>query len=381
MKIPKYLLFAILFYIPQSFADVQSISKKCASSFFKMQEMTSKAGKQVLEKTSQMVGQAKQIAQNPKPALNQAKETAVASVKKGRQITASAVEQATGMAKQAGSAVANQTKQAVQDPQTTLNQVKETVEKGRQITASAVEQATGMAKQAGSAVAKQTKQTVQDPKTSLNQARETASTGAEKGKQIAVAVTQGTAHAVTHPKETLENAMQATGTFAGQIKSGFEQAKSQKDQSETSIDHLNVSQRVIDVLKQAGIDSIEKLSSYSDAQLLDISGFGPKALEEMQNKVTRRERFTNEFMHGTARHYQGGLITNDLDLLSTRSLNVLRHHGIESIAQLIQYTSEEFRKLDRVGPVTFNNIQTFIDVLGLKFAGSSQNPANVHTNL
>ena len=248
MKISKYLLFAVLFYIPQSFADVQSISKKCASSFFKMQETAVNVGKQVVEKTSQVVGQAKQIAQNPKPALNQAKETAVASAKKGRQITASAVEQATGMAKQAGSAVANQTKQAVQDPKTALNQVKETavasVEKGRQITASAVEQATDMAKQAGSAVAKQTKQTVQDPKTALNQARETASTGAEKGKQIAVSTVQGATHAVIHPKETLENAMQATSAFAGQVKEGFEQARNiqilqkwSEDHNEFEIDH------------------------------------------------------------------------------------------------------------------------------------------------
>ena len=59
----------------------------------------------------------------------------------------------------------------------------------------------------------------------------------------------------------------------------------QVDDSMPPIEELELSARSFNCLKREGIDTVGKLITYSEQDLLDIKNFGQKSIEEVKEKL------------------------------------------------------------------------------------------------
>lgn len=55
-----------------------------------------------------------------------------------------------------------------------------------------------------------------------------------------------------------------------------------------SIDELELTTRAYNVLKRAGIDTVEKLDSISDSELLRIRNLNQKCLSDIREKLKKK---------------------------------------------------------------------------------------------
>jgi len=64
-----------------------------------------------------------------------------------------------------------------------------------------------------------------------------------------------------------------------------EEPKAEEPATQASLDELNLSPRVFNCLWKSNIRNIETVASMSDENLLDIPGFGVKALTELKERM------------------------------------------------------------------------------------------------
>ena len=64
-----------------------------------------------------------------------------------------------------------------------------------------------------------------------------------------------------------------------------EELKVEEPATQASLEDLNLSPRVFNCLRKSNIRNIETVASMSDENLLDIPGFGVKALTELKERM------------------------------------------------------------------------------------------------
>lgn len=78
-----------------------------------------------------------------------------------------------------------------------------------------------------------------------------------------------------------------------------EERSAGKPSTQVSIDGLNLSPRVFNCLWKADIHNIETVASMSDESLLNIHGFGIKALNELKERLTHHNLSENSNIETT----------------------------------------------------------------------------------
>ena len=116
--------------------------------------------------------------------------------------------------------------------------------------------------------------------------------------------------------------------------------------SEGSIDDLYLSGRVANCLNNIGIRNLGQLAFMSGEDLLKYRGFGPKALEEVKEKIA-------DLIPDAAVCEEGINVLG----FSPRVVRCLRNNGVESLEQLVAKSDEDLLKYRNFGKGSLREIK------------------------
>lgn len=131
---------------------------------------------------------------------------------------------------------------------------------------------------------------------------------------------------------------------------------------EGRIDELFLSNRAINTLKRAHIETIEQLMSKTEKELFKIPNLGEKTRLEILKVISQQDGRKIEIDRKSKIE-----ILN----LSSKSTQKLKKLGINSINKLLKYTENELKEMEGIGPKTIEDIGKRLKLIGLELQPTS----------
>ena len=128
------------------------------------------------------------------------------------------------------------------------------------------------------------------------------------------------------------------------------------------IDDLFLSNRAINTLKRAHIETIEQLMSKTEKELFKIPNLGEKTRLEILKVISQQDGRKIEIDRKSKIE-----ILN----LSSKSTQKLKKLGINSINKLLKYTENELKEMEGIGPKTIEDIGKRLKLIGLELQPTS----------
>ena len=128
------------------------------------------------------------------------------------------------------------------------------------------------------------------------------------------------------------------------------------------IDELFLSNRAINTLKRAHIETIEQLMSKTEKELFKIPNLGEKTRLEILKVISQQDGRKIEIDRKSKIE-----ILN----LSSKSTQKLKKLGINSINKLLKYTENELKEMEGIGPKTIEDIGKRLKLIGLELQPTS----------
>lgn len=130
--------------------------------------------------------------------------------------------------------------------------------------------------------------------------------------------------------------------------------KMEKRRTNTRIEELMLSNRAINALKKAHIETIEQLMSQTEEELEKIPNLGRKSIMEIIEVINKKdEKYNSE---------------SDIDVLNLayKGTKALKEAGINSIGQLLDCTEIELIDMDKIGLKTIKEVSDKLQMMGLQ---------------
>lgn len=128
----------------------------------------------------------------------------------------------------------------------------------------------------------------------------------------------------------------------------------EKRRTNTRIEKLMLSNRAINALKKAHIETIEQLMSQTEEELEKIPNLGRKSIMEIIEVINKKDEKYN--------------FESDIDVLNLayKGTKALKKAGINSIGQLLDCTEIELIDMDKIGPKTIKEVSDKLQMMGLQ---------------
>jgi hypothetical protein len=135
------------------------------------------------------------------------------------------------------------------------------------------------------------------------------------------------------------------------------------ENSETSIEELNLSQKTFSCLISSGIPSVEKLIKLAPEEILGLPSMGKSSLTDIEVKLRERNLSLGYKKDTTVVKRANGQFLKTIKYspieilgLSERALNSLIKNGVKSIEKLLTYTPNQIINFSSMGEKSLNGI-------------------------
>ena len=119
------------------------------------------------------------------------------------------------------------------------------------------------------------------------------------------------------------------------------QDESIEEKRGTSIDNLDLNVRTYNLLKRAGIETIEEVQRMSDADLAKIRNFSRKCMDEVYSKLEEYERNNSEKSVATSQINEEGKDDTESDIDINNNINNVVEEQPKSATDLIENATDE----------------------------------------